>query len=443
MKTLSIPQIDNASLIVFRFIFGCVAMWSALRFLLNDWVELFFGVPTFFFPFTGFEFVKVLPLPWMYAAFIAMTLLGFMIAIGFLYRFATVSYFLIFTYVELIDVTNYLNHYYLVSLLVLILAFLPLNRRASVDVLLWPKLYTEKIGIHALYWLRIQVGLVYFFAGLAKASSDWLLHAHPLSIWLRSRVETPIIGPLLEYRETAYIMSWAGFLFDTTIVLWLLWPKTRKVAYVLLVGFHVSTGLLFNIGMFPWIMIAAATVFFAPEWPKGLFTWFQSKHFGAKDAPNATSGNNLRLPVYALAFIAIWCLFQAAFPLRTHLYGGNVLWHEQGMRWSWRVMVREKNGSISYRVVSEDGRKQRVTPRQYLTAHQAREMSGQPDLIAKLGQHIGREKGGNVRVFVDAKVSLNGRKPVYLIDPQKDLMDLNVGILSYSWITDEPKTSLR
>lgn len=418
-------------------------MWSALRFLLNDWVELFFGRPNFFFPFTNFEFVKVLPLPWMYGAFIAMTLLGFMIAVGFLYRFATVFYFLIFTYVELIDVTNYLNHYYLVSLLVLILAFLPLNRRASIDVLLWPHIYTEKIGVHALYWLRIQVGLVYFFAGLAKASSDWLFHAQPLTIWLRSRVETPIIGPLLEYRETAYVMSWAGFLFDTTIVFWLLWPKTRKIAYVVLVGFHASTGLLFNIGMFPWIMIVAATVFFSPQWPTAALNWARSKFTSSSNYLEARAGNSLDVPLHTLIFIGAWCLFQAVFPLRTHLYGGNVLWHEQGMRWSWRVMVREKNGSISYRVVSEDGRQQRVSSRRYLTSHQAREMSGQPDLIAKLGQHIGRQYGANVSVFVDAKVSLNGRKPVFLIDPQKDLMDLDVGIVSYPWITDEPKTALR
>ncbi len=438
MKNIAIPQIDNASLVAFRVFFGIVAMWSSLRFVLNGWVERFFSEPTYFFSFGGFEWVKVLPLSWMYAAFYVLSILGFMIAVGFLYRLASLLYFLIFTYIELIDVTNYLNHYYLVSIVVLMLVFLPLNRRAAIDVVIRPSLYSDKIGVHALYWLRIQVGVVYVFAGLAKASSDWLIQAQPLTIWLRSRVDTPIIGGLLEYRESAYIMSWLGFLFDTTVVIWLLWPKTRKAAYIVLVGFHISTGLLFNIGMFPWIMIVAATVFFSPNWPVLFISGLRLRsRKEKKNLPNPVGGH-MRRPLSHVLFIALWCSFQFLFPLRTHLYGGNVLWHEQGMRWSWRVMVREKNGSISYNVVNEDGRKQVVSPRRYLTAHQAREMSGQPDLIAKLGKHIGKKTGENVRVFVDAKVSLNGRKPIPLIDPKIDIMNVDVGILPYSWVTDAP-----
>ena len=53
-----------------------------------------------------------------------------------------------------------------------------------------------------------------------------------------------------------------------------------------------------------------------------------------------------------------WCCRSA-----TSLYGGNVLWHEQGMRFSWRVMVREKNGSVTYRVrAPATGRTWEVSP---------------------------------------------------------------------------------
>ena len=58
------------------------------------------------------------------------------------------------------------------------------------------------------------------------------------------------------------------FVFDTTIVAWLLWGKSRVIAYVILCGFHAATGYFFNLGMFPLIMSGAALVFFPPELPR-------------------------------------------------------------------------------------------------------------------------------------------------------------------------------
>ena len=48
--------------------------------------------------------------------------------------------------------------------------------------------------------LRFQYATVYFYAGLAKLGSDWLVHAQPLGIWLYSRGDTPVSGsvPLVE-----------------------------------------------------------------------------------------------------------------------------------------------------------------------------------------------------------------------------------------------------
>ena len=44
-------------------------------------------------------------------------------------------------------------------------------------------------------------------------------------------------------------------------------PRVRLPAYAAAVVFHVATWLLFNIGMFPWIMVVSALVFFTPDWP--------------------------------------------------------------------------------------------------------------------------------------------------------------------------------
>ena len=51
-----------------------------------------------------------------------------MIALGAFYRVASVLFFLLFSYTELTDVTNYLNHYYLASMLSVLLALSPACR---------------------------------------------------------------------------------------------------------------------------------------------------------------------------------------------------------------------------------------------------------------------------------------------------------------------------
>jgi hypothetical protein len=140
----------------------------------------------------------------------------------------------------------------------------------------------------------------------------------------------------------------------------------------------------------------------------------------------------------------VWCVFHIGMPLRHRLYGGDVLWHEQGMRWSWKVMVREKNASLTYRVRLPSGREQLISPRRYLTSDQEREMSGQPDLILQLARHIARDfqaRGHrNVEVYVDALVSLNGRPPARLIDPNVNLAAVDDGLGRQTWILPAPTT---
>src|SRR5690606_22218604 len=63
------------------------------------------------------------------------------------------------------------------------------------------------------YLLRTQVGIVYTFAGLAKAQSDWLLHGQPLRIWLGANTNLPVLGKLFTLEPVPLVMSWCGFLF--------------------------------------------------------------------------------------------------------------------------------------------------------------------------------------------------------------------------------------
>jgi len=427
-RLLSSRPRDVTALVVFRVAFGLLVTVSAVRFLAYGWVEELFLSSAFQFRYWAFSWVPALDPAWVKPAFAALAVLGLMVSSGLFYRFATASVFVLFTWLQLYDVTNYLNHYYLVSLLALLMTFMPLGRARSLDVWLRPSRRLDAFPAWCTWLLRFQVGTVYFFAGLAKLNADWLLHAQPLNIWLSARTHLPVVGPWLDARWVAYAAAWGGFLFDTTAPLFLSLRKTRPYFYVIVLGFHAATWALFPIGMFPFIMVTAALVFFD----------FERK--GAAKAPAPVTS-----PRWVAAAIACWCAVQVLLPLRAHLYGGEVSWHEQGMRFSWRVMSREKNGSVTFYVTQRStGRRWEVSPRERLTRLQEREMSSQPDLIWQLAQELGREWRGrgiaDVEVRADAWASWNGRPAARLVDPSVDLLAVSDGLAAKSWVLPAPVT---
>lgn len=452
VQRLEAPR-DIAAMAAFRILFGLLMFAGLVRLLLSGWIPRFYGEQSFFFKYWGFSWVQVPPVWAIYALYAALALIALCVALGLFYRVAIVLFFLGFTYAQLLDVTNYLNHYYLVVLLALLMCFMPLHRAWSIDAWRKPAIQTDTLPAWVLYLLRFQVAIVYCHAGLAKLNTDWLLHAQPLNIWLSARTETPIIGPLFDELWMAYFFSWAGFLYDSTIVIWLSWKRTRALAYAILVGFHLMTDVLFNIGMFPYIMMLSALIFFPVDWPRRLLarvlrkTHAPADHQRAVDAaPAIMAGPRLGWArKLSFATMLIYCLLQALVPLRHYLYAGDVAWNEEGMRFSWKVMLREKHGSITYYVRFPDtGKVLQVTPRQYLDARQEREMAGQPDLILQLAHHISddfRGRGlGKVEVRAEALVSLNGRPAELLLDPERDLTRISDGLAPKDWILPAPDT---
>jgi hypothetical protein len=257
---------------------------------------------------------------------------------------------------------------------------------------------------------------------------------------MSSRTDTPVIGPLLDHFDVAMAMSWAGFLNDLLAVPLLLFGRTRAFAFAMILVFHAMTGVFFNIGIFPILMPLNATLFFDPDWPRVLVARLRRA-----PVPTARMDAAPARPISALlaAFLATFGVVQLALPLRTHLYGGNVLWHEQGMRFSWRVMLRKKTGAITYRVrLPATGREVEVHPRRYLSSFQEREFAGQPDLVLQLAHRIAddfRARGqGEVEVRADALVSLNGRRPAPMIDPAVDLARVDDGLARATWILPAP-----
>ncbi|HLL20815.1 MAG TPA: HTTM domain-containing protein [Kofleriaceae bacterium] len=417
LRARATRHVDVASLAAFRIIFGAVMFAGLLRFIATGWIEQLYGDPSWFFTYPGFDWVRPWPVWAMYLHYSVLAVLALAIAFGAWHRAACTLFTIGFAYTQLIDVTNYLNHHYLVVLVGVLLALLPAHAAWSVDAWRRPALRRESVPAWMVWLVRFQIGIVYVFAGIAKAKLDWLAGAQPLNLWLAARTETPLVGRFFDEPAVALAMSWAGFLFDTTIVLWLSWRRTRVPAYVALAVFHGLTGYLFNIGMFPLIMTSSALIFFDPSWPRRLL----------RRSPPVIDPSLRTPPSRGVATaIAMHVALQVALPLRHIVYPGPVLWNEDGMRFAWHVMIREKHGSVMYVARFADGKQLEIPPSNYLTWRQERELGGQPDLILALARHIGHtlEAKGYKRFTLHAitAVSLNGRAPVAMIDPTVDLL---------------------
>lgn len=450
--------VDVASLAAFRIIFGLVMCGGILRFLATGWIEVMYGEPRWFFKYPGFAWAQPWPVWGMYVHYAVLAVLALAIALGAYTRLALALFVAGFAYTQLVDVTNYLNHHYLVVLLGGLLLALPANAAAScwsIDARRRPAIRRQAVPAWMVWLVRFQVGVVYVFAGLAKLKADWLLEGQPLGLWLAARTETPILGGLFAAPGTALAMSWAGFLFDTTIVGWLSWARTRLLAYGAVIAFHGLTGYLFNIGMFPLIMTSSALIFFSPSWPRtalrriGLLRFAEAGPApapGAAPAPAPAPWGPLRQwprrAQLAAALIALHVAVQIALPLRHLAYPGPVLWNEDGMRFAWHVLVREKHGAVTFVAAFADGKRLEIPPRNYLTARQEREMGGQPDLILQLAHAIGRDlraKGyRDFRVHAITRVSLNGRPGRPMIDPDVDLLEIR-DLGPRTWVLPAPE----
>ncbi len=442
MRLAGSRPVSASSAAVFRILFGLLGLVAVVRFFARGWVSELYIEPVHHFTYSGFWWVQPWPAWGMYLHFALLGLASIGVALGYRYRLSIIAFFLLFTYIELIDRTTYLNHYYWVSLASFLMIFLPLNRAASLDALRNPSIRTGTIPVWALWALMAQLAVVYLFAGIAKLNPDWLLNAQPMRIWMFNNGDVPLVGPLLKEVWTAYAMSWAGAVFDLTIIGWLLWRRSRPVAYAVLVVFHLMTWVLFPIGMFPWIMIAGTLIFFLPDWPDRLIARLRRRPLSTPTGQGAALSQPTPLfRVGAVALLA-FALIQIAIPLRHWAYPGNVRWNEDGYLFSWRVLLTEKTGHIRFHVTdTATGERWVEYPEDWLSPLQAERMPYQPDMILQTAHIIADDaakRGRDVEVRADSFVAFNGREAARFVDPDVDLAQVEPGLWPKTWVLPAP-----
>lgn len=433
--------IDAAPLAWYRVAFGLIILWEAWRYLANDWVGTHYVEPDFHFSFYPFDFVRPLPGIGPYLHMGALGLLGLCIALGWRYKLAAALFAVLFPWFFLSEQAKYLNHLYLVSLLALLGPFLPLTRTLSLDARRRPPADGPFAPAWALYLLRFQLGLVYVFGGIAKLNGDWL-QAWPLKIWLSERADWPVLGVLYGQPWAPWFFSYAGLLFDLSIPFLLWWRRSRALAVVAVVVFHISNEIMFTIGIFPYLMVAITPLFFEPSWLRRRWPRLFGPPVPAPEHLAPARPGRRRLELSALA---IWVLVQIFLPFRHWLYPGNVSWTEEGHLYAWHMKLRDKGGRVRFTLEDKvTGERWREDAASFLTRRQVGKMRTRPDLAHQAAHELARraraQGRGDVAVYVEMEVRLNGRPSRPLIDPTVDLAAEPRDLWPKRWLLplDEP-----
>ncbi|NNC69567.1 MAG: HTTM domain-containing protein [Flavobacteriaceae bacterium] len=430
-------EVDIASIVLFRICFGVIMLVEVFRYFDKGWIARYWIDAQYNFPYWPFHFLKPLDGDGMYYLFIFMGILSVFIIIGFLYRISTILFFFSFTYMFLLEQTRYLNHFYLIVLLSLVLCFIPAHRSLSVDAKLFKGLRSEKIPLWCLWLLRLMIAIPFFYGGLAKINTDWL-SGQPLGIWLDGDTDFPIIGPYFTELWMIMLISYGGLLLDLLIAPFLLFKRTRIWAFLAGMLFHLMNARLFIIGIFPWFMICATTLFFKPSWPRTLVNrlagkdiWPAEEH---ESAPEVLTSRQKRL----IWVLAIWALVMLLSPLRHYLIPGNANWTEEGHKFSWHMKLRTKKAKGKFYVKAKDGsfvdtiRTTKLMPR-----WQRRKLLARPQIAWLFVQQLKEEykaEGHDVEIYARIRASLNGREYQLLIDPEVDLAAEPYPVWKADWI---------
>jgi len=412
-------RIDNSSLIVFRIIFGLLLFLESVGAIFTGWIRRTLVEPEFTFTFIGFEWLQPLPGYGMYIYYAIMGVLGLMVMLGYKYRLAIISFTIMWTATYLMQKTSYNNHYYLLILLCGLMALLPANQYHSIDAKQNPEISAISMPNWCRWIVIIQLWIVYTFASIAKLYPDWLDHTVAQRL-MAARSNYPIVGDLLQQTWTHQIITYMGIGFDMFIIPLLLIKQTRKWAFFASIFFHLFNSIVFQIGIFPYLSLAFALFFFEAETIRNIFLKKKELYVG----------NDIIVKNYKKALVSlglVYFIIQIALPLRHHAIKDDVLWTEEGHRMSWRMMLRSKAGYIRFRVVEKESKKAHtIKLEDYVSKKQMRTVTTKPDVIWQFAQRLKKEyaeKGVEIEVYADGKVSVNNRVSKRLVDKKVNLAE--------------------
>ena len=379
--------VSAESLAFFRIAVGLVMLLEAVSLFLpsessggKSHLEVYYAGSevTFHLPYAGFGWLPLLPSPWIQGVGVLLGLGAIGMGLGFRYRASALLTFLAWGYLYVVESTRtyWMSYYYLELLVLFLMPFLPAAARFSLDASKTVRAGTVLIPFWPLWLLRAQLVITYFYAGVAKLNTDWMVDAYPVRIFLEKPWVTARLKFLLPYDWAGMIerwvhssalalgVSWIGAVFDLSIGLLLLVRRTRFLAIVLMGIFHgINHFILFNdIVWFPLLGLTTALIFLEPDWPSRVFRWLCNPRIPTPDWPWLWGGlvavpgvgaalgwkgrasgpagqwaKPFTLKAWTVGGVLAWTVFQGLFPVRHALIPGDVRVTFEGLEWSWRL----------------------------------------------------------------------------------------------------------
>ena len=443
--------VDTASLAAVRIALGLLIALDAMRY----GQRLFYpsgGVLPFQFKYQFFHWIQESPQLSVYLPYV-LFISGIALAIGVCFRFFSVLCLVLIAYGFLLQAEEYLNHFYMLIILLLLLSISPAHRSFSIDRFL----FLRRNGVHApriyLLLFKAQLEIILIYAGLVKINSDWL-QLEPLRTWLRESQHEVFFADLFQSDLIIAIGAYGTILLHIVGAPLLLFARTRLPVFLIYCIFHIANHFVFTIGIFPWMTIACTTLFFPPDWPRRVFGGLSPSFL--RRQPQPMSEAEFVTPPRSIsnrtlvAFAAVWILFQVLLPLRHLLYPGWVEWTNEGHRFAWRMKLTDHQsaGMILVVYIPELNTVHVPDLQQYMSARQYWKVSIRPDLIQQLAWQVAtlyknELQVRDAKVFVYAPMTLNNRYPALLIDPTVDLAATRATLGPDAWVTKYNPNPLR
>jgi hypothetical protein len=406
---------DVASLVALRVGVGLgIAAYATVLLIGFAPFESFLSAPTHV-PYRGLEWVVALPPNGLRAVAVLLVLSGVAMAAGWRYRITASLAAVFAAYLFFVDCIYYDSVAFLAVLLLVLLAASPAHCIFSLDARARDKSGGGELpcrgGRASLLLIRFQVACVYVFAGIAKCYPAWI-HGRTMEAMAPSYALARWLAPLFGRHGVYIAMSWAGLAFDLAIAPLVLWQKTRRIAFAVLVAFHVHNAIMLPLGAVPWTMIGFSTILLAPDWPRRIF----------KKLPASPPDLPFERARVARALIAAWVVVQLVLPLRRWVTRGDPLFHERGYDFTWALRTRVKDSSALLIIVDRTtGAKSMERPFPELTPRIALRVANDPYLIWRGAKAAAARRNENVAVNAIVVTSLNGGPSASPIDPKVDL----------------------
>lgn len=428
MKDYLNAPIDSAALIFFRFFTGILLICELINGIFLGKITQYTS-PAFHFSYLFTPFIKPFPFWGVIIQYVLIFTTAFCVSLGKFYRISSIVLFISFTHLFLSEKSEYINHAYLYCLMLFWLMVLPLGEKE-----------VTKTHPRWMLWLILfHLGLAYFFAGVAKINSDWL-SGTPMDLFLQQRENHPLRFIYL-HPQAPLFFSWGGLIFDLFIIFFLINRSTRIPAFIAAAFFHLSNVAMFGLASFPWYCLALTSLFFSPSWSAKL--WGFKKLLPVRETGRMT---NFKLTQFGSFIMASYVTVHLLLPFRHLAYPHSTSWSEEGHQFSWRMMLRTKNGAMTLVGEKEDGKRFIINPLQYLTPRQVEKMKGYPDMIIEFAQFVAKEylkKGEKIKVYCYSQISLNNHPPLPILDPEVNLVEVSRSLGPNPYILPGPDTKDR